>query len=155
MYAILNADKIKKHQADVVTARNGEDALENGAIVALGELEDTGLGRDTYKIGKLAATTTKWGMVDCVALMYDETKDERDFRLEAGQIGRVRRFPAGGAMTIAKKHVAGTVNKGDFLALKANTYQLEKTTEKALTVAQVLEVCDFNGQPSYYIEFIK
>ena len=71
MYAILNADKIKPHQADVVTARNGEDALENGAIVALGELENEGLGRDTYKIGKLAATTVQWGMVDCVALMYD------------------------------------------------------------------------------------
>ncbi len=155
MYAILNADKIKKHQADVVTARNGEDALENGAFVALGELEDTGLGRDTYKIGKLAATTTKWGMVDCVALMYDETKDERDFRLEPKQIGRVRRFPAGGCMTIARKHVAGSVVKGDFLALKASSYQLEKTVDKTLTVAQVLEVCDFNGQPSYYIEFIK
>ena len=155
MYAILNADKIKPHQADVVTARNGEDALENGAIVALGELEDAGLGRDTYKIGKLTATTTKWGMVDCVALMYDETKDERDFRLEANQIGRVRRFPAGGGMTIAKKHVSGTVNKGDFLALKASSYQLEKTTDKSLTVAQVLEVTEFNGQPSYYIEFVR
>ena len=75
--------------------------------------------------------------------------------IKAGQIGRVRRFPVGGAMTIATKHVAGSVNKGDFLALKANTYQLEKTTDKTLTVAQVLEVCDFNGQPSYYIEFIK
>ena len=155
MYAILNADKIKRHQADVVTVRNGEEPLENGAIVALGELEDAGLGRDTYKIGKLADTTVKWGMVDCVGLQYDETKDERDFRLEAGQIGRVRRFPAGGAMTIAKKHVAETVVKGDFLALKAGSYQLEKTTEKANIVAQVLEVCDFNGQPSYYIEFVK
>ena len=155
MYAILNADKIKRHQADVVTARNGEDALENGAIVALGELEDNALGRDTYKIGKLSSTTTKWGMVDCVALMYDETKDERDFRLEPRQIGRVRRFPAGGGMTIATKHVSGTVNKGDFLALKANSYQLEKTTDKAATVAQVLEVYNFNGQASYYIEFIK
>jgi len=154
MYAILNADKIKAHQADVVTARNGEDALENGAFVALGELEDNGLGRDTYKITKLAATTTKWGMVDCVALMYDETKDERDFRLEAGQIGRVRRFPAGGGMTIAQKHVAGSVVKGDFLALKATSYQLEKTIDKTLAVAQILEVCDFNGQPSYYIEFL-
>ena len=155
MYAILNADKIKRHQADVVTARNGEDALENGAIVALGELEDNALGRDTYKIGKLSTTTTKWGMVDCVALMYDETKDESDFRLEPRQIGRVRRFPAGGGMTIATKHVSGTVNKGDFLALKANSYQSEKTTDKAATVAQVLEVYDFNGQASYYIEFIK
>ena len=58
-------------------------------------------------------------------------------------------------MTIATKHVSGTVNKGDFLALKANSYQLEKTTDKATTVAQVLEVYNFNGQASYYIEFIK
>ena len=155
MYAILNADKIKKHQSDVVTARNGEDALENGAIVALGELEDTGLGRDTYKIGKLAADTVQWGMVDCVALMYDETKDERDFRLEAGQIGRVRRFPAGGAMTIARKHIADEVVAGDLLGLKEGSYQLMKVEAKVDAVARVLEVCDFNGQASYYIEFVK
>ena len=154
MYAILNADKIKPHQADVVTARNGEDALENGAFVALGELENTGLGRDTYKIGKLDAETVQWGMVDCVGLQYDETKDERDFRLEAGQLGRVRRFPAGGAMTIAKKHIAEVVVAGDLLGLKEESYQLKKVETKGEAVAKVLEVCDFNGQPSYYIEFI-
>jgi len=154
MYAILNADKIKPHQADVVTARNGEDALENGAFVALGELENTGLGRDTYMIGKLAADTVQWGMVDCVALMYDETKDERDFILGAGEIARVRRFPAGGAMTIAKKHIAEEVVAGNLLGLKEGTYQLTKVETKADAVAMVLEVCDFNGQPSYYIEFI-
>ena len=95
MYAILNADKIKKHQSDVVTARNGQDVLENGAFVGLGALENEGLGRDTYKIEKLSAKTLQWGMVDCVALMYDETKDERDFVLGAGEIARVRKFPAG------------------------------------------------------------
>ena len=154
MYAILNADKIKPHQADVVTVRNGEDALENGAFVALGELENVDLGRDTYKIGKLADTTVKWGMIDCVAVMYDETKDERDFILGAGEIGRVRRFPAGGAMTIAKKHIAEEVVAGNLLGLKEGTYQLTKVETKADAVARVLEVCDFNGQPSYYIEFI-
>ena len=154
MYAILNADKIKKHQADVVTARNGEDALENGAFVALEGLEDLGLGRDTYKIAKISADTVQWGMVDCVALMYHEDQDERDFILKAGEIARVRRFPAGGAMTIAKKHVAGEVVAGDMLALKDATYQVEKTTEKANAIAVVLEVCDFNGQPSYYIEML-
>ena len=154
MYAILNADKIKKHQSDVVTARNGQDVLENGAFVGLGALENEGLGRDTYKIEKLSDETLQWGMVDCVALMYDETKDERDFVLGADEIARVRRFPAGGAMTIAKKHVAGEVVAGDMLALKADTYQVEKTTEKANAIAVVLEVCDFNGQPSYYIEML-
>ena len=154
MYAILNADKIKKHQADVVTARNGEDALENGAIVALGELEDTGLGRDTYKIGKLAATTTKWGMVDCVALMYDETKDERDFELVADAITRVYRAKKGQGITIAKKHVSGEVNVGDKLGIKATSYQLQKASGTGAAVARVLEVYNFEGQDSYYIEFI-
>lgn len=154
MYAILNADKIKKHQADVVTARNGEDALENGAFVALEGLEDLGLGRDTYKIAKISADTVQWGMVDCVALMYHEDQDERDFILKAGEIARVRRFPAGGAMTIAKKHIAEEVVAGDLLGLKEDSYQLMKVTGKDLAVARVLEVCDFNGQASYYIEFI-
>ena len=154
MYAILNADKIKGHQADVVTARNGEDALENGAFVALGQLENLGLGRDTYKIAKLSEETVQWGMVDCVALTYDETKDERDFILGAGEIARVRRFPSGGAMTIARKHIADEVVAGDLLGLKEGSYQLMKVEDKGVAVAQVLEVCDFNGQPSYYIEFI-
>ena len=154
MYAILNADKIKKHQSDVVTARNGQDVLENGAFVGLGALENEGLGRDTYKIEKLSDETLQWGMVDCVALMYDETKDERDFVLGAGEIGRVRRFPAGGAMTIAKKHIAEEVVAGNLLGLKEESYQLKKVETKGEAVAKVLEVCDFNGQPSYYIEFI-
>ena len=93
-------------------------------------------------------------MVDCVALMYDETKDERDFILGAGEIGRVRRFPAGGAMTIAKKHIAEEVVAGNLLGLKEESYQLKKVETKGEAVAKVLEVCDFNGQPSYYIEFI-
>ena len=154
MYAILNADKIKGHQADVVTARNGEDALENGAFVALGQLENLGLGRDTYKIAKLSEETVQWGMVDCVALMYDEAKDERDFILGAGEIARVRRFPNGGAMTIAKKHIDGTVEAGDLLGLKAGSYQLEKVEDRKEAVAVLLEEYNFNGQDSYYIEFI-
>ena len=152
MKAIINLDKVK--YPDVVTAKNGSDVLENGAFVALGGLVQERLGRDCYAIAKLSEGC-KLGYVADVALMYDETKDERDFRLEANQIGRVRRFPAGGGMTIARKHVSGTVNKGDFLALKASSYQLEKTTDKSLTVAQVLEVTEFNGQPSYYIEFVR
>lgn len=153
MYAILNADKIKPHQADVVTARNGEDALENGAIVALGELEDAGLGRDTYKIGKLTATTTKWGMVDCVALMYDETKDERDFELLAGATTRVYRPKKGDGITIAKKHVNGSVSVGTKLEVKPSSYQLQAKSS-GVAVAEVLEVYNFEGQESLYIEFI-
>ena len=58
-------------------------------------------------------------------------------------------------MTIAKKHIAEEVVAGNLLGLKEGTYQLEKVEAKTDAVARVLEVCDFNGQPSYYIEFIK
>ena len=85
--------------------------------------------------------------------MYDETKDERDFELAAGEVTRVYRPKAGQGITIAKKHVDGTVNKGDKLEIKASSYQLQAHSSGAV-VAEVLEVYNFEGQESYYIEFI-
>lgn len=150
MKAIINLDKVK--YPDVVTAKNGEDVLENGAFVALGGLVEDRLGRDCYKIGKLAEGC-KLGFVADVALMYDETKDERDFELVANAITRVYRPKAGQGITIAKKHVDGTVNKGDKLEVKDNSYQLKKHASGAV-VAEVLEIYNFEGQDSYYIEFL-
>ena len=150
MKAIINLDKVK--YPDVVTAKNGSDVLENGAFVALGGLVEDRLGRDCYQIGKLAEGC-KLGFVADVALMYDGTKDERDFELAAGEVTRVYRPKAGQGITIAKKHVDGTVNKGDKLEVKDNSYQLKKHASGAV-VAEVLEVYNFEGQESYYIEFI-
>ena len=149
MKAIINLDKVK--YPDVVTAKNGADILENGAFVALGGLVEDRLGRDCYKIEKLAEGC-ELGFVADVALMYDETKDERDFELAPGAITRVYRDNKGNAITIAKKHVNGDVAVGDKLGIKASSYQLQKTTGAA--VARVLEVYNFEGQDSYYIEFI-
>ena len=149
MKAIINLDKVK--YPDVVTAKNGADVLENGAFVALGGLVEDRLGRDCYKIEKLAEGC-ELGFVADVALMYDETKDERDFELKAEAITRVYRAKKGQGITIAKKHVSGEVNVGDKLGIKATSYQLQKTTGAA--VARVLEVYNFEGQDSYYIEFI-
>ena len=150
MKAIINLDKVK--YPDVVTAKNGSDVLENGAFVALGKLVEDRLGRDCYQIGKLAEGC-KLGFVADVALMYDETKDERDFELAAEAITRVYRPKAGQGITIAKKHVDGSVNKGDKLEVKDSSYQLKKHVSGAV-VAEVLEVYNFEGQDSYYIEFI-
>ena len=150
MKAIINLDKVK--YPDVVTAKNGSDVLENGAFVALGKLVEDRLGRDCYQIGKLAEGC-KLGFVADVALMYDETKDERDFELVAKAITRVYRPKAGQGITIAKKHVDGTVNKGDKLEVKDNSYKLKKHASGAV-VAEVLEIYNFEGQESYYIEFI-
>ena len=150
MKAIINLDKVK--YPDVVTAKNGSDVLENGAFVALGGLVEDRLGRDCYQIGKLAEGC-KLGFVADVALMYDEAKDERDFELAAKAITRVYRPKAGQGITIAKKHVNGTVNKGNKLEIKANSYQLQAHSS-GVAVAEVLEVYNFEGQDSYYIEFI-
>ena len=149
MKAIINLDKVK--YPDVVTAKNGADVLENGAFVALGGLVEDKLGMDCYKIEKLAEGC-ELGFVADVALMYDETKDERDFELVADAITRVYRAKKGQGITIAKKHVSGEVAVGDKLGIKASSYQLQKTTGAA--VARVLEVYNFEGQDSYYIEFI-
>lgn len=150
MKAIINLDKVK--YPDVVTAKNGEQTLENGAFVALGGLVEDRLGRDCYKIEKLAEGC-KLGFVADVALMYDETKDERDFELKAGEITRVYRPKAGQGITIAKKHVDGSVSKGAKLEIKTGSYQLQQHTS-GVVVAEVLEVYNFEGQESYYIEFL-
>ena len=150
MKAIINLDKVK--YPDVVTAKNGADVLENGAFVALGGLVADRLGRDCYKIEKLAEGC-ELGFVADVALMYDETKDERDFELKAEAITRVYRAKKGQGITIAKKHVNGTVNVGDKLEIKATSYQLQKNNS-GVAVARVLEVYKFEGQDSYYIEYI-
>ncbi|MGL5191662.1 MAG: hypothetical protein ACRC7S_18635 [Cetobacterium sp.] len=150
MKAIINLDIVK--YPDVVTAKNGADILENGAFVALGALENTGRGRDTYAIGKVAEGC-RLGYVADVALMYDETKDERDFEVAAGAITRVYRPRKGDAITIAVKHVDDTVAVGDELEVKSTSYQLQKKAS-GTGVAVVLEKYNFNGQDSLYIEFI-
>ena len=150
MKAIINIDKVK--YPDVVTAKNGETVLENGAFVALGGLVKERLGRDCYQIEKLAEGC-KLGYVADVALMYDEAKDERDFELAANAITRVYRPNKGDGITIAKKHVNGTVNVGDKLEVKASSHQLQKKNT-GVAVAEVLEVYNFEGQESLYIEFI-
>ena len=150
MKAIINLDKVK--YPDVVTAKNGADVLENGAFVALGGLVADRLGMDCYKIEKLAEGC-ELGFVADVALMYDETKDERDFELLAGATTRVYRPKKGDGITIAKKHVNGSVSVGTKLEVKPSSYQLQAKSS-GVAVAEVLEVYNFEGQESLYIEFI-
>ena len=147
MKAIINLDKVK--YPDVVTAKNGSDVLENGAFVALGGLVQERLGRDCYAIAKLSEGC-KLGYVADVALMYDETKDERDFELLAGATTRVYRPKKGDGITIAKKHVNGSVSVGTKLEVKPSSYQLQAKSS-GVAVAEVLEVYNFEGQESLYI----
>lgn len=151
MRAIIRKDIVK--YPDVVTAKNGKDVLENGAFVALGGLVDSLRGRDSHKIEKLAVDTADWGYVCDVSMPYDEIKDERDFSVAANLLTRVYRPKKGDAITIAVKHVEGSVDVGAKLQLKAESYKLEAKTE-GIAVAEVLEKCNFEGQESLYIRFI-
>ena len=150
MKAIINLDIVK--YPDVVTVKNGTDVLENGAFIALGALENTGRGRDTYAVAKLTEGCRIAYLSD-VALQYDETKDERDYECVSGAIARAYRPKTGDAITIAVKHVSGTVAVGDKLEVKSASHQLQKATT-GKEIAVVLEKYNFNGQDSLYIEFI-
>ena len=152
MATIVNLDMVAAKKGDVVTVKNGSDVLENGAFIALGALENTGLGRSTRMVEKLSEGCQLAFLAD-VALQYDENKDERDYQLLAGKVGRAYRAISGESVTIAESHVADTVAVGDKLEVKADSYQLQAvTTGKA--VAVVLEKYNFEGQDSLYIEFI-
>lgn len=152
MKAIINLDKVK--YPDVITIKNGEDVLENGAFFAVKGLDTDKLGRDTYKIAKLTEGC-KLGFLADVALMYDETKDERDYELAANKVARAYRPKSGQGITISKKHVheSSEIEAGTLLEVKPSSYQLQ-TKSSGKAVAEVLEVYNFEGQDSLYIEFI-
>jgi hypothetical protein len=119
--------------------------------VALNGLVMNKLGRDCYQIGKLKEGC-QFGFVADVALMHDETKDERDFELVAEAVTRVYRPKQGQCITIALKHIDGDVQRNAILGLKEDSYKLQVV--EGAGVARVLEKCTFAGQESVYIEFL-
>lgn len=152
MATIVRTDLVAGSKGSVVTVRNGEDVLENGAFLALGALENADLGRSTRKVEKLKEGCVL-AFLDDVALQYDERYDERDYQLKANKTARARRALIGEQVTIAKAHFEGSLAVGDELQVKADSYKLEKqSTGKA--VAVILEDTIFEGQESYMIEFL-
>lgn len=152
MATIIRLDVVAAKQGDVVTVRNGEDVLENGAFIALGALDNLGLGRATRKVEKLKEGCQLAYLAD-PAFQYDENKTERDYQLLAGKTARAYKVVPGESITIATSHVEGEVEVGDMLEIKATDYKLQKK-DTGVAVAVVLEKCDYEGQESLYIEFI-
>lgn len=152
MATIIRLDVVAAKIGDVVTVRNGEDILENGAFIALGELDNAGLGRATRKVAKLTEGCQLAYLAD-PAFLYDETKNERDYQLLAGKTARAYKVVPGESITIATTHVDGDIQVGDILEIKPNSYMLQKKNT-GVGVATVLEKCNFEGQESLYIEFL-
>lgn len=152
MASIINLDVVAGKKGDVITVRNGSDVLENGNFINVGALDNIALGRNVRKVEKLKEGG-QLAYIGDPAMQYDERKDERDYTLVAGGIGRAYRHIPNESITIAKKMVDVAVVVGDELQVKADSYVLtKKTTGKS--VAKVLEIYNFEGQDSYYIEFL-
>lgn len=154
MAKIIRTDLVAGQQGDVLTVKNtSTDAIENGDFFNLGALIDGDLGRSTRKIEKLAEGKVL-AYLDDPAVMYDETKDERDYQLLKDKVGRARRAKVGEQITIAKTVVDGDVAVGDELMVKPASYQLTKKTTGNKSVAVILEDTIFEGQASWFIEFL-
>lgn len=154
MAKIIRTDLVAGLTGSVLTVKNtSKDALENGDMIALGALENGDLGRSTRIAGKLTEGC-QLAYIDDPSVMYDETKDERDYQLLENKVGRARRAIAGEQITIAKTVVDGAVAVGDKLQVKPTSYQLTKQTGDTKAVAIVLEDTIFEGQASWFIEFL-
>lgn len=149
MAAIMQLDKCRYPKTETIV--NGTDVLENGAFVALGAMQNTGLGRNVYSIAKLTEGCELAILYDG-SIPYDESKTERDFTLAAGKNSRVYRIESVEGATISEAHVDGTVAVGDLLEVMPNSYKLRKKTTGA-TVGKVVEKYNYEGQASLYIEY--
>lgn len=154
--AIFNLD-VDLYPATITGKNSTGVELENGAFVAIGALENNELGRETYKLSKLTGKDTVIGFVSSPNLMYDETKDERDFVCLKEELIRTYIPNSTTVGTFALKHfVSGkTLQAGDKLTPKPSTTQLTKVTGDEPVVAEVIEKTSFEGQESLVVRFIK
>lgn len=132
-------------------------ALENGAFVEIGVLKGDGLDRETYGLKKLSGEVgKKVGFISSPALMYDATKDERDYVCEQNELVRVYIPNASTVGTFAEMHFedATGLAVGDLLCAKASSNQLAKRSgaEEPIGVVEAKE--DFEGQKSIVVRFL-
>lgn len=130
--------------------------LENGAFVEVGTIVDNELGRETYTLSKLSGEEGKIvGFVASPALMYDATKDERDFECLEGELIRTYIPNKSTVATFALKHFEGgaSLAVGDKLCAKADGVVLAKVTSGEVAIAEVIAKEDFEGQESVVLRF--
>ena len=142
------------------------ERLDNGAFGKISVIEDVdGLGRETYVVEKFDGTEVPGDIVFIAhdGHRYDDKKmgmamapdgkfhvelnDGFDVVVEAGEMTRGYHLSRRDLISVEPHVLTGEdkcvkisdcdLAKGDLLAPKANSYQLEKTTEKAKAIAKI------------------
>lgn len=150
MAAIIREDRVPyPNPINIVHA--SDTALENGMIVGVKGFK-TG-ERELYDAGTVAAGDMI-AMVNCDALMYDESKDERDFTLVKSVAGKANYLQKGEIFTISKVIAGGTVTVGAKLKPKVGANVFEVSSDGVGAIAIVRKLVTFEGQDSAMIEIL-
>lgn len=157
MARIMNMDRCVNPRP--VTFINPTEGLERGLlleIVGMAENKiwlDGGADFEAYKVKLASATTKKGDLVinTTVPKQYDERKEEKDFVMAEGAIGRCHYITEGDEYTIAKDLVSGNPAVGDEVELAANGKLAKKASGEA--IGEVVRIYTWNGQESVMIRF--
>lgn len=157
MARIMNMDRVVNPRP--VTFINPTDGLERGLFLEIEGMAENNIWLagvedfEAYKV-KLASATTKRGDLlinTTVPKQYDERKEEKDFVMAEGSIGRGHYITEGDEYTIAKDLVANVTAVGEEVELSANGKLAKKNTGTA--IGEVVKLYTWNGQESVMIRF--
>lgn len=157
MARIMNMDRCVNPRP--VTFINSVDGLERGILLEIVGMATNNVWLDgaedfeAYKVQLATAATKKGDLVinTTVPKQYDERKEEKDFVMAEGAIGRCHYITEGDEYTIAKDLVTGVSKVGDEVELAANGKLAKKNTGTA--IGEVVRIYTFNGQESVMIRF--
>lgn len=157
MARIMNMDRVVNPRP--ITFVNSVEGLERGLFLEIEGMAKNNIWLtdvddfEAYKV-KLASATTKKGDLiinTTVPKQYDERKEEKDFVMEVGAIGRGHYITEGDEYTIAKDLVANVTAVGEEVELSADGKLAKKNTGDA--IGEVVKLYTWNGQESVMIRF--
>jgi len=149
---MIRLDKVKA-TAHLVNFTFATD-LENGAVVALGDLQADG---ETYTAtAPVAVATDRIVLHASVPMDYDNAALEVDFKLKAGIEGRGYIPETGDIVTITDDMFVAAPAKGDLVEPVAAGTKLKKvvTDATAKVVAKVIAKEALGGKPASVIEIL-
>ena len=157
MARIMNMDRCVNPRP--VTFVNSVAGLERGLLLEIVGMAKNNIWLDNaedfeaYEVKLASATTKKGDLVinTTVPKQYDERKEEKDFVMAKGAIGRCHYITEGDEYTIAKDLVANVTKVGDEVELAADGKLAKKASGTA--IGEVIKIYTFNGQESIMIRF--
>lgn len=152
MNTLVRLDKVKA-TAHIVSFTFDSD-LENGRIVALGDLE---LDGETYKAAApINVTSDRLVLHASVPMNYNEPDIEDEFILKAGQEGRGYILERGDIVTITDDGFTSDPEKGDFVVPANGETKLTVTAEPAeeKIVFKVIAKEFLNGRRASVLEVL-